>query len=266
MAIHFDSNGDFFELSVVFDFEGDQPSAYGVDPAITKPLRVGDFIGSVTEGGSCNCVEIQSLIPHCQGTHTETISHIVADKVSISNVVRGMFVQSALVISVTPESNSNEKYQPKIKEGDTVISKKNIQEALQGRKVPEALIIRTLPNLDSKCSRDYMNSPAPYLTNDAAQLIVDLGVMHLILDIPSIDDAWDDGILSNHRIYWNVAPGAQKLQGNERVNAIITEMAFIPSDALDGEYQLLTQVPRFNLDAAPSRLTLFPKNSAFVQR
>ena len=266
MAMHFDSNDNFYELSVEFDFRGDQPSAYGVDPATINPLQVGDFVGSVSEGGSCNCVEIKSLIPHCQGTHTETISHIVEDNVSISNVVRGMFVQSALVISVTPEANSVERYQPKIKAGDTVISKKIIEEALQGRKVPEALIIRTLPNLDSKCSRDYMNTPAPYLTNDAARFITDSGVVHLVLDVPSIDDAWDDGILSNHRIYWNVAPGVKKLQGNERVNAIITEMAFIPSDALDGEYQLLTQVPRFNLDAAPSRLTLFPKNSEFVQR
>ena len=35
------------------------------------------------------------------------------------------------------------------------------------------------------------------------EYIVSLGVKHLLVDIPSVDRLFDDGILSAHNIFWD---------------------------------------------------------------
>ena len=248
-------NQPAIDISIEVSFiPNNGPRAYGVDSPSALPLIVGDFIGEVAKGGSCNCFEYK-IIPHCHGTHTETVGHILVDDVPVSNIVTGLYLQDALLVTVAPHKNCSEKYQPQLKPDDLVISKECLLDALGGKIPPKALVIRTLPNSHDKTSADYSKITPAFFTNDAMEFIAK-HVEHLVTDIPSVDCAWDEGNLSNHRIYWNVEKGVTRLSQGVRTHALITEMVYIPNEVEDGQYQLLTQVPRFLTDAAPSRLSL----------
>ena len=67
---------------------------------------------------------------------------------------------------------------------------------------PEVLIIRTNPNPKSKQFINFLDNPPPFFTNDAMAMICDMGINHLIVDIPSVDRMSDKGILGNHKIFW----------------------------------------------------------------
>ena len=63
------------DISIPLLFNGDQPNTYGVEKATSKACEVGDFVGDVRRGGSCNFEEYK-LVAHCNGTHTECVGHI----------------------------------------------------------------------------------------------------------------------------------------------------------------------------------------------
>ena len=132
-------------------------------------------------------------------------------------------------------------------QGDWVVSEKS----LEGFDLNvEALIIRTKPNDHSKCTRQYSGTNFPYLTIGAMQRIVDAGVQHLLIDLPSVDREEDGGALAAHHLFWNVPaePNFQKT---------ITELIYVPNEISDGNYILNLQVSNFANDAAPSRPMLF---------
>src|ERR687892_111660 len=70
-------------LAIPLDFNGPQPSFFGAPKATATPLRVGDFVGDTRQKGSCNVAELR-LIPHCNGTHTESVGHIVHQGIPIT--------------------------------------------------------------------------------------------------------------------------------------------------------------------------------------
>ena len=116
------------------------------------------------------------------------------------------------------------------------------------------LIIRTLPNDESKLSRNYDDVSAPFLTSDAMDYINQLGVKHLLVDLPSIDKADDGGVLGNHRSFFN--------KGDT-----ISELLYIPNDLLDGFGFLQIQIPNWSLDSAPSdRYSFQYKSSLELER
>jgi len=119
----------------------------------------------------------------------------------------------------------------------------------------DALIIRTLPNNDKKLTKDYTETNPPYLEEAAMKLIVQYGVDHLLLDLPSVDREVDEGKLANHRLFWNVT--GVKADKNSRKHATITELCYIPDDVKDGLYLLNLQLPDIDLDALPSRPVLY---------
>ena len=134
-----------------------------------------------------------------------------------------------------------------VSEPDWVVS----EESLAGFDLNvEALIIRTKPNDHSKTQRQYSGTNFPYLTLGAMQRIVDAGVQHLLIDLPSVDREEDGGALAAHHLFWNVPaePNFQKT---------ITELIFVPNEIADGMYVLNLQVSNFANDAAPSRPMLF---------
>jgi kynurenine formamidase len=117
-----------------------------------------------------------------------------------------------------------------------------------------ALIVRTLPNDDSKLSRSYDESNIPpYFTTEAVEWIVERGFTHLLVDLPSIDRLFDEGKLANHRIFWNVDPGSRAVNASSRIDSTITEMIYVPNEVEDGEYLLNLQIAPWEADAAPSR-------------
>jgi hypothetical protein len=88
-------------------------------------------------------------------------------------------------------------------------------------------------------------------------LLVSRGVMHLVVDVPSIDRAHDEGRLTAHRLFFGLPRGAVQLAAATRAAATVTELAFIPDGIADGSYLLELQVPALSGDAVPSRPLLY---------
>jgi hypothetical protein len=88
-------------------------------------------------------------------------------------------------------------------------------------------------------------------------LLVSRGVMHLVVDVPSIDRAHDEGRLTAHRLFFGLPPGAVRLAAATRAAATVTELAYIPDSIADGAWLLELQVPALTGDAVPSRPLLY---------
>ena len=237
------------DISIPLRFTGPQPNAYGVAAATSQACEAGVLVGDTRRGGSVN-FEQYTLIPHCNGTHTECVGHITDERISVLDCLTDVFV-SAVLVSVAPE---------KVDSGELVITCSSLQAASVGKAAdtPTALIIRTLPNDDSKLTRQYGEGIIPpYFAPDAVEYIVECGFKHLLVDMPSIDRIFDEGKLINHRIFWNVEPGSRETNAETRVERTITELIYVPDEVGDGEYLLNLQIAPFASDAAPSRPVLF---------
>lgn len=247
-------------ISIPMHFNGEQPNTYGVDPAGAQAYHAGEFIGDVRKGGSCN-FESYTLIPHCNGTHTECIGHITAKRISVHESVTDSLIP-ATVVSILPERAEHlvETYQPAPDRNDFVITGRALEIALYDADADffSAMVIRTLPNDPQKCAMDYHKNPPPYFTNAAVRFLRAMGVRHLLVDIPSIDRLYDQGRLTNHRIYWNMTVGALGPNPGSDMGSSITEMIYVPDDIEDGKYLLNLQFPSFVADAAPSKPVLYP--------
>ena len=202
-----------------------------------KPVKTECWIGSVAKGADVNFNNI-SFNPHAHGTHTECVGHITPTNHSINKNLKQFFF-FAEVITVAPEKC----------EDDFVISKKQLQLAL-GNKKRDAIIIRTIPNTNEKTSKQYSNTNPPYLLEEAAVYLKDKQILHLLIDLPSVDKEKDDGKLLAHNAFWNT-------NHEIRFNATITEFIFVPNTVKDGTYFLNLQIAPFENDATPSKPILY---------
>lgn len=243
-------------LAITVNFNGPQPNFFGATRAEATPLHGDGFVGDTRQGGSCNVAEIR-MVPHCNGTHTEAVGHIVHTQQAVFESLPQSLMPAA-VISVTPESASetDEVYHPAPETRDTLITRTALRSTMTGYKEEEltALIVRTLPNDTSKTTAKYGDRHRPaFFTADAMSYLVQRGVQHLLVDIPSIDKMHDEGNLTNHHIFWNVPEGTRDATPDARVEKTVTEMIFVDDEITDGLYLLNLQVPAFRSDAAPSR-------------
>jgi arylformamidase len=205
------------------------------------------------------------MIPHCNGTHTETVSHIVNEDIWVGQAAMDVMTVAILAtVEPEPAKGITENYRPALDDTDSIITAQSIRQAVAQvgdvTKIrPGALVVRSLPNEVEKCSREYTakNAP-PFFTVEAIEAINELGVRHLLVDFPSVDRINDDGLLTNHHLYWNVNEGSHKLSGETWQDKTITEMIFVEDVIADGVYVLNLQVPAFCSDAAPSRPVMFP--------
>ena len=123
----------------------------------------------------------------------------------------------------------------------------------------QGLIIRLLPNnLQKKCKLYQSQQPPPFFSNTAMQYLVQRGVRHLLVDIPSVDKMYDEGQLSNHRLFWQVPQGSKTRHSDNEINKTITEMVYIDDTINDGFYLLNLQIADFKTDASPSRPIIYP--------
>ena len=244
---------EFNDLSIPINFNGQQPNTYNVEIASSSPYKDDNFIGDTRKGGPCN-FETYKITPHCNGTHTECIGHITNQRISIKDSLDDVFFKSTL-ISVTPTKNK-ESYIPSLNSDDLVITRQMLHEKLNdiSNLFLEGLIIRTLPNSKQKLSQNYMQITPPFFTIEAMQYIRDIGVKHLLVDVPSVDRLFDDGHLSCHNIFWNTK---EKKYNSATKNYTITEMIYVDNKIEDGLYLLNLQIPSFVSDAAPSRPIIF---------
>ena len=248
-----------FDISIPLDFHGDQPNAFGVEKATSKPCKAESLIGDTRLGGSCNFEQI-TFIPHCNGTHTECVGHVTNDRISIHNSLKECFIPSTL-ITIAPVNalETNENYPVNLSDKDYLITKKSLKAALENtdENFLQGLIARTMPNDEGKKSRLYMENQPPFLSTEAIEFISEKNINHLFVDVPSIDRAFDEGRLSNHRIFWNIKQGSFQKNEKSFVNKTITEMIFAPDFIKDGYYLVNLQITAFVADASPSRPILF---------
>jgi arylformamidase len=208
-----------------------------------------------------------TLIPHCNGTHTECVGHLTREPVDAYSIAP-FGLLPALLVSVEPsEANaSGESTEPTPQPGDFLITKSAILESWTEVKAnadalqhfaPLALVLRTLPNSPEKQHQDYIDQTPPYLSREAASLLVDRGIEHLVVDLPSIDRSHDEGHLTAHRVFFGLPRGSTTLVQANRPRSTVTELAYIPDTAPDGAYLLELQVPALGGDAVPSRPLLY---------
>src|SRR6185312_15578302 len=161
-------------LARELDFHGAQPQHFGAPAATSQPYRVPGFSGSVASGASCNC-EVISVIPHCNGTHTESAGHLTREPLDAARIApRGLV--PALLVSTrpTPPGQTSESSDPAPQPDDRLVTRESLQAGWPAEPpfAPRALVIRTLPNEPAKRTRDYTDITPPYLTREAARFIV----------------------------------------------------------------------------------------------
>lgn len=248
-------------IAIAVQFDGPQPNHFGVPGATAVAVEGGGFVGDTRRGGSCNVDQI-TMVPHCNGTHTECVGHIVDDRQSVHQLLQDTLVPTRL-ITISPEivSGDNDKYDPPLDNGDALITKEALQAQLQqvDKAQCQALVVRTLPNEFEKQSMHYdEHHYPPFFSNDAIDYLNEIGVHHLLVDFPSVDRMYDDGKLSNHHRFWQVDAKSRQIAKNTLSFKTITEMVYVAPFIEDGLYLLNLQIAPFDLDAAPSRPTLIP--------
>ena len=247
------------DISIPLIFNGAQPNVYGVEKATAKACEAESLIGDTRRGGSCNFEEYK-FIPHCNGTHTECVGHITNERITIQDSLKDTFIPATLV-TVQPEnaSEAEDTYSVKFGNEDKLITKKMLENALKNtdENFLQGLIIRTLPNDESKRTRTYIENSSPYFSLEAMHFIVEKKVKHLLVDVPSIDRTFDEGKLSAHRIFWNIEYGSFEPKSESFINNTITELIFVPDKIKDGNYLLNLQIAPFATDASPSRPIIF---------
>ena len=225
------------DLSIPLRADDSNVTAWYVAPPRIEPVVMGDWVGEVKSGASVNFRNVY-VNPHGHGTHTECVGHISSEWYSLNKCLTRFFFTAEL-ITIAPEVFGE----------DQIIGSDQIQKAIKFPGV-QAIIIRTLPNDDSKCSRQYSNTNPPFLSESAAKWMADQGIEHLLLDLPSVDKEKDDGRLSAHHAFWRY-PFATRTQ------ATITEMIYAESGVADGLYLLNLQITALENDASPSKPVLY---------
>jgi len=207
-------------------------------PLEITPVKSGDFVGSVKAGSPVNFMNVK-FNPHGNGTHTECVGHLTPELHTVNEALQNFHFPARLV-SVFPQKLDN---------GDRVITRHLLEMAFATIDTP-AIIIRTLPNTDLKKRMHYSGTNPPYLQAEAVAWLVDNGVEHLLVDLPSVDREEDGGRLAAHRTFW-------RYPDNIRKNATITELIYVPDGIKDDLYLLNLQVSSFELDASPSKPVLY---------
>ena len=236
------------DISLPLSNTSENPIAWYQEIPEIEPVRIGsessEWIGKVSEGKSSTNFNNIFFNPHAHGTHTECLGHITNDFYNVNDALKTFFFTAEL-ISIHPESVG----------ADLVISKQQVEIALQN-KSPEAIVIRTLPNTETKKHINYSNTNPPYLSEEAAIFIREKEIKHLLIDLPSVDKEHDEGKLLAHKAFWNVKD-VLNLNEDARMDCTITELIFVENEIEDGSYLLNLQIASFVNDASPSKPVLY---------
>ena len=236
------------DISIPLSDSDKNPIAWYLDKPKIEPVRFDDWVGSIKNGSSTNFNNIE-FNPHAHGTHTECLGHITKEFYSINQSLKCFFFLAEL-ISVKPEKQGE----------DFVITKDCFTSFAMTNNNIEALVIRTLPNDIQKKSKNYSHTNPPYLSEEATLFLVEKGIKHLLIDLPSVDKEKDEGKLVSHKAFWNVKD-INNVNHDARFDATITEMVYIPDSVKDGLYLLNLQIASFENDASPSKPILYSVES-----
>lgn len=224
------------DLSLPISDQNAGPNCFGAKRPQFSPMKGDGWVAKVDEGGSVNAMKV-SFNPHGNGTHTECFGHISDGRQNLTDHMEDDFVWATVVTAELPENKKR-------------IDLEDVCD-LEQLSFDQAIIIRTMPNTEEKKKRDYTNTNPIYLSVEVIQALVEKGVRHLLIDLPSVDPEDDGGALSAHKAWWNW-PGYEGRKG-----CTITEMVYVPDEVEDGRYLLNLQRASFELDCAPSRPVIY---------
>lgn len=252
------------DLSMRVVFDADAPGrAFGLPAPGTRAVEVAGFVGDVRRGGSCNC-ETHVITPHGDGTHTEGVGHLLAERVPVIELVDAALMP-ALVVTVLPVRLEDVQDEVAGNHGpdDLVIDELTLGEAIEramltapGGFSPTALLIRTAAG-DERRAQRFSGTNPPYLTADAAEMVRIRAFDHVLVDLPSLDREDDGGLLGAHRAFFDVGARAKSLDA-PAPRRTITEMIAVDAAIEDGAYALALQLAPIVADAVPSRPLLYP--------
>lgn len=251
------------DLSIPVRFDDEdfmrEGRAFSLGPATTRAVEGGSFVGDVRRGGSCNC-ETHTFTPHGDGTHTEGPGHILATRRPV--VVRDLVCLAALIrVDARALGDSVDDVAGNHRHDDLVVDQDAVEaglaRALGSSALPiTALIIATAPG-EQRRHQHHSGTNPPYLTPDAATFIRERGIVHLLVDLPSLDRENDGGLLSAHHAFFDIAPGKKDDDGSIEDRSV-TELIAVDEDIGVGVYGLFLQVAPVAADAAPSRPLIAP--------
>jgi kynurenine formamidase len=225
------------DISIPIDPKKQSVNAWYIGDPEIKPETSGDFEISVANGAIVNFNSIR-FNPHSHVTHTECVGHITKEVHSVNKQLKyNIFLAEVVTIA------------PLFHNGDFIIGVKQLKTALRNKK-RDAIVIRTLPNLEEKKSMNYSNTNPTYLSEKAAIYLREKEIKHLLVDLPSVDKEKDGGKLLSHNAFWDT-------EGEIRMNATITEFIYVPNHVEDGEYLLNLMIAPFENDATPSKPVLY---------
>jgi arylformamidase len=224
------------DLSVGVRMRGARARAYGLPYAAQRPFAAGGFVGDLDAGGPVNCRTL-TLHPHGDGTHTESAQHVIAGAPDVGDIAPLGLIPACIVTAAPAGTPAR-------------VGAAQLRGALGA--IPasflRAVVVRTGASGDDGFV-DWTGSDPPALDADTLELLVTLGVEHLLVDLPSIDPESDGGALVAHHVWWRGARAAV---------ATITEMVYVPAHVTDGPGLLALGVPDIATDAVPSRPLFFP--------
>ncbi|MGB0175609.1 MAG: cyclase family protein [Owenweeksia sp.] len=223
------------DLSSVLGHPKKELRAWHVPPVLKEPVKGDGWVGSVKEGSPVNFYDIR-FNPHGNGTHTEGYGHISGALESVNDQF-SQFHSLAYLLEVTPEKRGDDK----------VITLANIRSRIKKWNF-ESLILRTGNYPEG---HDFSDTNPPYLEPELVKFIREMGVQHLLLDLPSVDRESDGGKVLAHKLFWD-------FPDEPREGCTITEMIRVPEGTSEGLYLLNLQVAPFHNDASPSRPLIFP--------
>lgn len=227
------------DISIPIQNGTQNPKAFYAPNPSFEPVKTDTFVGSTELGGLLNFKNV-FVNPHGNGTHTECVGHIAKEPFTINQSLK-QFHFLAKLISVKPETINN----------DLVITQQQIPNNLAPH---QAVIIRTLPNTNSKTTQNYSGTNPPYFHFKAIEKMVSQGILHLLTDLPSVDREEDEGKLLAHKAFWNYP------SNNIRQHCTITEMIYANNHISDGSYLLNLQIASLEVDASPSKPVLYKIN------
>ena len=229
------------DISIPLKEGMDNVNCFYAPPMNIRPIVAGDFVGDTQQGGVVNFKTVE-FTPHGNGTHTECVGHISKEPFSINQCLQ-QFVFFAKLVTLYPIRLEN---------GDRVIQRQQLEAVLNRLedKDIKALVIRTMPNDDWKMRTNYSGANPPYIEEDAMKYIVDCGIEHLLLDLPSVDREEDGGKLLGHKAFWQYPNFIRR-------NCTITELIYVQNIIKDGLFLLNIQIAAFELDASPSKPVLY---------
>ena len=230
--------------------------AFSLNGALERPVQAGDFIGEVKSGGSVNCSTLE-IHAHGNGTHTECIGHILADRVVVPDAPPPPLL-SCVLLSAQPVAlgDTQEHYTGKHDASDQVITAASLAESmLRVGKLPfsaASVVVRSGSGDDI-----FSGTNPPYFTVEAIDFLLSLNAEHILCDLPSLDREDDGGSLCAHRRFWQLSAEQKHATPTPARHRTVTELCRIPDNLEDGPYLLTLQIPAIDSDAVPSRPLLF---------